>query len=256
MSKDTTNGEPKSASDDEFTILSVSPTPSEFSTIENADTVAPTTRKTTKEEAELKLNPHEKYFFEDGNLLVRVEGVDFKVHRYFFMRDSPVVRQISKEGTIGRILDGGIGCSTGGHTSPLILEDLKSVDFERFLSILYPTDFDKDEDTTSAYWSSILDVSSKLTFQSIRSLSIKKLSIVGLPVDKIALGRKFDITHWLREAYRNVCTRKDTLTKEEGRKLGVDEVVGIMEGRQLMFSKKMEAKDQNKVLDKLFKLTN
>ncbi|KAF8643559.1 hypothetical protein AX16_008947 [Volvariella volvacea WC 439] len=238
--------------DEEFTALSVSPPPSEFSATEDGEAITH-----SKGKSRSGLNPHPEYFFEDGNLLIRVENVDFKIHRYFFMRDSATFRQLSKNGVLGRIFDNGDDENDATeYTTPLMLEGLKSLDFERFLGVLYPTRFDQDEANTAAYWASVLNVASFLSFCSIRSLSIEKLSLVAQPIEKIALGRQYSITHWLKGAYHTICTRPATLTKEEGRRIGVDEVIGIMEARQILLWEKPNATDaeQYKVVSRIFGL--
>ncbi|KAF8643579.1 hypothetical protein AX16_008967 [Volvariella volvacea WC 439] len=95
----------------------------------------------------------------DGNLLIRIDFVDFKVHGYFFMRDSDPFRGLSK-------IDSAI---------------------ERLLSVLYLTRFEKFEEDTAMYWASVLSMVSNMLLQSVHSLCIDGLSIVGTPVDKIAL---------------------------------------------------------------------
>ncbi|KAF8643553.1 hypothetical protein AX16_008941 [Volvariella volvacea WC 439] len=243
--------------DEEFIALSASPTPSEFSAVEGDETITQIHSDTPRPNLRTKLNPHPKYFFEDGNLLVRVEGVDFKVHRYFFMRDSAPFREFSKNGLIGRIADNGSDNSDAAeHTTPLVFKHLTRLDFERFLSVLYPTRFGEDEDRSTAHWTSVLCVSSYLSFQSVRSLSISTLSIVATPIDKIILGRRYGITHWLDDAYCALCTRRTPLTREEGRRLGLDDVVSIMEARQILLWERptLRIEEQREVVNKIIGL--
>ncbi|KAF8643557.1 hypothetical protein AX16_008945 [Volvariella volvacea WC 439] len=211
-----------------------------------------------------KLNPHKKYFFDDGNLWLRVEDVDFKVHRYFFMRDSSKFRALSNGGTLGRTSDEVYPnttdmsiCKLGPpYTGPLVIEHLTSLDFESFLGVLYPTNFGQDEGTSVAYWSSVLQVSTYFELRSIRELSISKLTVIATAVDKVVLGRKFNVTHWLEDAYHTICTSWTHLTKEEGRRLGVDEVTGILEARQRLLweNPKMQKHEQLKIIAKIFGL--
>ena len=94
---------------------------------------------------------HEEYSFADGNVsfLVRkilvklkrfthtftpskVEDVLFTVHRYFFKRDSSVFADMfTLEPSPGATPEGTV-------ENPIRLPDLRCIDFERFLSILYP----------------------------------------------------------------------------------------------------------------------
>jgi len=83
-------------------------------------------------------------------------------------------------------------------------------------------------------WTSILDLSARWAFKSIQSLAIERLTLLASPVDKLILGRKFHITKWLRDAYRDVCEREQTLTLEEGLRLGISEVIKISHARQVI----------------------
>lgn len=44
----------------------------------------------------------------------------------------------------------------------------------------------------------------------------------------VVLGRKYGVTEWLRDAYQAICARPETLTDEEGERLGMKEVLNIM----------------------------
>ncbi|KAF8643587.1 hypothetical protein AX16_008974 [Volvariella volvacea WC 439] len=74
--------------------------------------------------------------------------------------------------------------------------------------------------------------------------------------NKVALGRQYGITHWLKDAYRAICTRKAPLTKEEGWRLGVDEVVAIAEARQVLLWESPTTRDdeQDEVVTRVFGL--
>ncbi|TFY63235.1 hypothetical protein EVG20_g6400 [Dentipellis fragilis] len=68
---------------------------------------------------------HERFYFEDGNVTFLVKGILYRVHRYFFQRDSSYFR-----GVLGR---------SGVTSTPISLDDdIRCSDFDAFLSILYP----------------------------------------------------------------------------------------------------------------------
>ncbi|KDQ59102.1 hypothetical protein JAAARDRAFT_128099 [Jaapia argillacea MUCL 33604] len=118
--------------------------------------------------------------------------------------------------------------------SPIILEDVTVVDFERFLSALYPSELDKTDASTVEEWTSILHLSTKFSFASIRRLAIRSIFPIASSIDKIVLANKYDIegTEWKRDAYVDVCQRKEALTLEEGERLGMSEVIKIARVRQ------------------------
>lgn len=81
-------------------------------------------------------------------------------------------------------------------------------------------------------WTAILGVAAKWNFKSIRALAIRQLDSIASPVDKIVLGRKYEIVDWLSDAYKAVCMREDALSIEEGVRLGMEEVIKISALRQ------------------------
>jgi hypothetical protein len=51
-------------------------------------------------------------------------------------------------------------------------------------------------------------------------------------VDKIVFAREFNVTEWLAPAYIKLCQRKERLTTEEARKLGIDSLLFISRFRE------------------------
>ncbi|KAF7973584.1 hypothetical protein HWV62_14870 [Athelia sp. TMB] len=174
-------------------------------------------------ELEAKGTKHPHYFFEDGNIVFLVEGTLYNVHRYFFARDSAHFRSIF----------GLKGVEGIDEYRPCALSDVNCADFDEFLAILYPTDFLHPTEKSIEQWTSILHLSAKWGFESIKLLAIDRLTAHAAPIDKIVLGRRYDINKWLPGAYEAVCMRADPLTVEEGTKLGVEDTVRISAARQI-----------------------
>ncbi|KZP17544.1 hypothetical protein FIBSPDRAFT_830314 [Athelia psychrophila] len=169
---------------------------------------------------EAKGTRHSQYYFKDGNVVLLIEEVLYNVHRYFFERDSAQFRSILE--TVQGV----------DEKNPIVLPDVSCSDFDEFLAILYPTDFHRPTDKTTAQWTSVLHLAAKWGFESIRLLAIDKLTATAIPIDKIVLGRRYGISDWLPGAYEAVCTRADPLTDEEGMKLGVEDIIKISAARQ------------------------
>ena len=93
-------------------------------------------------------------------------------------------------------------------------------------------DFRRPTEKTTVQWASILHLAAKWGFESIKLLAIDNLTANAVPVDKIVLGRRYEISEWLPGAYEAVCTREDPLTVEEGMKLGVEDIIKISAARQ------------------------
>ncbi|KZP29670.1 hypothetical protein FIBSPDRAFT_680093, partial [Athelia psychrophila] len=115
---------------------------------------------------------------------------------------------------------------------PMVLANVSKRDFNLFLSILYPTSFGVYPASTVQEWSGILHLADKWSFQSIRALAIAQIAPIASPTDKIVFGKLYGVNEWLISAYHAVCTRPDALCLEEGRRLGVDDVIRINAIRQ------------------------
>ncbi|KZP06387.1 hypothetical protein FIBSPDRAFT_842179 [Athelia psychrophila] len=174
-----------------------------------------------KGELEVKGTRHSQYYFKDGNVAFLIEEVLYSVHRYFFERDSAHFRSILES------------VQGADEKNPIVLSDVSCSDFDEFLAILYPTDFRRPTEKTTAQWTSVLHLAAKWGFESIQLLAIDKLTATAIPVDKIVLGRRYGILDWLPGAYEAVCTRADPLTVEEGMKLGVEDIIKISAARQV-----------------------
>ncbi|KAF8164167.1 hypothetical protein K438DRAFT_270759 [Mycena galopus ATCC 62051] len=129
---------------------------------------------------------HPRFWYADGDLQFVVENTEYQLHRYLFSK----------------------------ATTPLFCLSLtvSILDFDRFLSILYPADYSAHECKTAEEWTSVLRLADEWGMQDIRRLAIDQLALCAGPVDKIALGHQYKITQWLGPAYlasstRNCCAR-------------------------------------------------
>ncbi|KZT27205.1 hypothetical protein NEOLEDRAFT_1034811, partial [Neolentinus lepideus HHB14362 ss-1] len=166
---------------------------------------------------------HECYYFEDDRVTFRVEGVLFRVHRFFFERDSAWFRE--------RILD-----NKQPHDGVIELSQCTGViDFERFLSILYPASFNEHTAKTLDEWTSILALSTQWGFDTIRLLAIRELFPLATAVDKIVLAHKYDVKEWLLDAYKEVCLRKDSLSVEEAKRIGAEDTARVAIVREKLY---------------------
>ena len=86
--------------------------------------------------------------------------------------------------------------------------------------------------TTVEEWSAVLSLADRWAFHDIRELAIAQLAPIASDIEKIVLGRKYGINQWLGAAYLAVCVREQSLTKEEGKLMTVDDIVEISSIRQ------------------------
>ncbi|KAJ3753976.1 hypothetical protein EV360DRAFT_52505 [Lentinula raphanica] len=184
---------------------------------------------------------HTRFYFPDGNVLFRVshyflvecslyahslesqvEDTLYRIHKYFFQRDSPVFgAMFSLPVPNGEQPEGDV------DGRPIHLDGIQCVDFDRLLSVMYPEDFNSSELFTVDEWQSVLKLSSQWDFDSLRKLAIKHIGCVASSADLVLLGHKYDVSEWLLPHYISLCSRDEPLTLQEGRKLGVDTVITI-----------------------------
>ncbi|PPQ88994.1 hypothetical protein CVT25_005093 [Psilocybe cyanescens] len=160
-----------------------------------------------------------KYWFADATVVFRVEDCLYRVHRHFFDRHSD---------TLSRML----ATYWYDPTNHVYLPDVKKIEFERLLSIFYPTDLTKPDITTVSGWTSILALGKKWQMVQIKALAIQKLGPLTTAVEKISIAKKhaFSPNHeWLLPAYTELCSRRSPLSLEEAEELDLPTVMKIWE---------------------------
>jgi len=162
-------------------------------------------------------NLSERFYFFDGNLSIVVQNKLYRIHRYLFLWHAGT--------SFTDMLHS--PSSYSEENSPLCLTDVATLDFDRLLSILYPTDFAKHDCNTADEWTSVLCLATKWDMEKIRDLAVSKLGPLASAIDKVALGHEFGVAEWLASGYAELCTRRQPLTPEEGKKLGVDAMLRI-----------------------------
>ena len=83
-----------------------------------------------------------------------------------------------------------------------------------------------------ASWVSVLHIATEWGFKTIRELAIQSLAPIISPVDQVVFGKKYAVDAWLLPGFRALCSREESLTLEEGRRLGLENVIAIDCARQ------------------------
>ena len=99
--------------------------------------------------------------------------------------------------------------------------------------------------STTEEWTSVLALATQWEFADYRRLAIARLSQLASPVDRILLGRCYDIPEWLSTAYLELCTRDDPLSYEEGERLGMRDVILLSDIRQSVRGPRVMMQDKN-----------
>ncbi|TDL18028.1 hypothetical protein BD410DRAFT_775452 [Rickenella mellea] len=171
---------------------------------------------------------HEKYYLATGDVVFKVENHLFRVHRYFFTRESPAFRDmLSMPCPVGSTLEGMT------DDNPINLPGVKSVDFARFLWVFYNPKY-SSFDATIEEWTSILALAHFWQFDEAKELAVTKLDKMYVPpVTKAVLARDYDVeSDWALVAYATLGARDESITREEAGQLGFDAFVKLTEVRE------------------------
>ncbi|KIJ34289.1 hypothetical protein M422DRAFT_213217, partial [Sphaerobolus stellatus SS14] len=170
----------------------------------------------------------EDYYHHEGVVFL-VEGGLAKVPRYMLINESDNFEQLY---SLPSVNSRGPGTS---DDNPLVLDDVKAVDFIRLLNLLYPKTLGMRQTIVENWeedeWVSILTLSTKWAMREVRKLAITHLTKCASSVSKILLGKKFLVIPWIRQGYLELCLHPEPLTESEGERLGWKEVVRIAKAR-------------------------
>ncbi|KAL1679065.1 hypothetical protein EV122DRAFT_210878 [Schizophyllum commune] len=156
-----------------------------------------------------------RFYLRDGNVKLELDdGTLYNVHRYFFDTYAP------------NFAKGYLGDAE--KSAPIKLVGVSSVDFQRFLSIIYPTKLGKCDTHTVGEWTSVLRLATRWSIDSLGELAIEEIKPKASPFDKVTIAREFDLgPGWLLPAFVNICERPNWLNRDEAERLGLPTVVEI-----------------------------
>lgn len=210
---------------------------------------------------------HHEYYIHGGDIIFRVrrsvmsivfcriptvthrqvEDTLFRVHRYFFIRESAFFRsKLPHPPPPGEFTKG----SSDVH--PLVLEDTLEVDFERFLWVFYNPYVHSFYASLfsivtisrkySLYhasveeWTSVMKLAHQWNFVAVKELALRELEQLEIPpLRKIVIYQSYGIDRrLLQAAYTTFTTRDKPVTIEEGQELGLETVVQLARARELV----------------------
>ncbi|KAF9228487.1 hypothetical protein BS17DRAFT_813405 [Gyrodon lividus] len=167
---------------------------------------------------------HKDYYLRGGDITVLVENHLYRIHSYFFDRESLFFRQK---------FNGSHEEVGSTDNNAYTLEDVKSEDFARFLWVFYNPKYSLYEAPLET-WLSILKLANRWGFDNIKELSVRELQKLEIePIEKIAIYHDHNISRlYLIPSYVAVCKRDQRLSFTEGMKLGMETVLRIADARE------------------------
>jgi len=176
-----------------------------------------------------------------------VEDYVFRVHKFFFTRESSYFRRLFEPSQF--LVQDPPGSL---ESNPIILEDVSSDAFACFLWVFYNPYVVMQHhfqvgsslmsqrkysiyDATPKQWSSILTLAQKWGFKDVEFLCIRELEKLDLsPVDRIHIYQQFGLdTTMLIDSYATLTTRDEPIGLEEGVKLGLRTSLQIARAREM-----------------------
>ncbi|KIK70970.1 hypothetical protein GYMLUDRAFT_33060 [Collybiopsis luxurians FD-317 M1] len=167
-----------------------------------------------------------KYYISGGDLYIQAGTGLFKVHRYFFERESPRFQELlSRPPPTGQ-------ASVGSLNNPVIL-DVSSEEFQQLLWIFYNPVFSYEEAQLED-WATILTLACRFKFPEVKNLAVRHLEQTELGlVDRISLYQECKADEdLLIPLYANLCAREQTLSLAETHKLGYETAVMVFQARE------------------------
>jgi hypothetical protein len=153
----------------------------------------------------------------------------FCVHKHFFRRESSYFDSLFRSPSIP--------CNDppgSSETNPVVLKDTKSEAFAGLCWIFYNPKYSIYTATVDR-WTEILDLAQRWVFKEVEQLCIRELQKLSIPpVEKIHIYQAFRIDRsLLAESFAKLTLRPETLSLEEGNKLGIETALQIAQAREL-----------------------
>jgi len=173
--------------------------------------------------------PPNPFYFNDSQVVLKVEQNIYKIHRHFLVRESEFFQDLFS-------LPQGDSASVEGvdDENPICVPDTPTKEFENLLRFFY---FGMHDDYRPAVddWIAMLSISTRLTFPRVRERAIKELTsrLEEIdPFDLIGLAIKYDLQQWLKPAYRRIVTRSNLISHAEAEKIPFPMAVMLMRSRE------------------------
>ncbi|KAK0212318.1 hypothetical protein DFS33DRAFT_17294 [Desarmillaria ectypa] len=179
---------------------------------------------------------HPRFYFQDGNVTLEINWVQYKIHRHFLVMNSSVFAHELPPNIITKSL-------------PF---DVDRQAFELVLSLFYPRDCFSGHDIQSeSDWHKVLIFACRYKMTLIRDMAITKVPSLD-PIVKAELAAKYGLKDWLVPVYTDLCIKDLTTRKgwsaEEGKKIGLEGILALLEVKRDITDHLGEYLDREKVV--------
>lgn len=177
----------------------------------------------------LAVSRHPTYYIQGADLSFLIEHIQFRVHRYFFERESLYFRNyLTVPASPGAVRTG------VNDSNAIVLEEVKPAEFELFLWVFYNPRYSLYNRTVEE-WEIILKLAHRWTFPEVKNLAVRQLEKLEFPdLDRIAIYQENAVDRRLLvPCFARLCEREEPLTLPEGMKLGMETTLMIACAREV-----------------------
>jgi BTB/POZ domain len=169
----------------------------------------------------------------------QLRNVQFRVHRYFFERESLWYRK-----KLSAPASPGAAKSGSSDNEPIVFTDVSPDDFEKLLWVFYNPRFSLYPAPAST-WTSILALAHRWGFAEVKAFCVRELEKKSIEelggIDRIVVYHANEVDrNLLIPVYAALCARENPLTLPEGLKLGMETTLIIASAREYVRSHVME----------------
>ncbi|KAF9479393.1 hypothetical protein BDN70DRAFT_696162 [Pholiota conissans] len=177
---------------------------------------------------------HQEYFLPGGDLYLQVDNVLFRIHKFFFERDSAHFRTL---------LDSPVAPNTtrsgSSETKPIAIRNSSPSEFAKFLFIFYNPKYSDYTDFDTADWTCVLKIACEHEFVEVQHCAIRALQDCDLStVERIHVYKLYKVDpKYLVPLYIAMAVRDEGPTDKEVHHLGAETSLLIFRLREYLRSR-------------------
>ncbi|RPD62756.1 hypothetical protein L226DRAFT_503801 [Lentinus tigrinus ALCF2SS1-7] len=175
-----------------------------------------------------KIERHPKYYLNGGDVHFLVENYIYRVHRYFFERESAWFRE-----KLGTPSPAGQQPKGSFDANPFPLDDVAADDSFKFFWVFYNPTY-SIYDATLDDWVAILELAFDWRFGEVKKLCTREIEKPEIaPVPKIELYQTYELDKKLLiPAFLYLCMRQEPLSLKEGRQIELETALLVATARE------------------------
>ncbi|PPQ78589.1 hypothetical protein CVT25_010565 [Psilocybe cyanescens] len=179
-----------------------------------------------------QLQQHPEYYISGGDLHLLAGNIQYRVHSYFFERDSDYFKHKLNAPAPPNAPRPG-----SSDTNAIVIKNAGPTEFEKLLWVFYNPKYSLYE-ATSSEWITILKLACEYKFHEVKLLAIRGLEMGNLSIVKlIYVYELYEVDRsYLVPLYAVLCKREECPTEEETTILGIKTALLIFRLREMLRS--------------------